>query len=57
MPPVDLSDILSRAVSGAARTIDSVAYTARPENRGIALSDGSRIIFASVDDVRVLTDA
>jgi hypothetical protein len=68
MRPIDLMDFLrlgshgvsmggvsmGGAVSGAAANIQS----ASPRNdRGIALSDGSRIVFASVADDRVFADA
>jgi hypothetical protein len=62
--PLDLIEILSRsargasrvgAVSGAAQVVSSLG-TNSGQNRGIALSDGSRITFASVADTGVLKD-
>jgi hypothetical protein len=66
MEPIDLTAILSRpdraisrggAVSGAAQTTFSRAGTGRGRDEGIALSDGSRISFASIDDAGHRTDA
>ncbi len=71
MPPVDLAGILGRsrvprlvppiafggAVSGAARSMDGFTPAIARGDRGIALSDGSRIIFSSVGDMAERTDA
>lgn len=38
------------AVPGAAQTMQTTARAARGRDDGIALSDGSRIVFASVSD-------
>lgn len=71
MPPLDVPGILGRArlprlappiafggaVSGAARSMDGFAPAIHRGNRGIALSDGSRIIFSSVGDMAERADA
>jgi len=65
--PINLLEILSRssrgatrggAVSGAAQSMASVPGGRARADRAFALSDGSRITFASVDntDARVLLD-
>ena len=59
MQPLDLMALLTGdasvvsmggAVSGAAQTMQTTARAARGRDDGIALSDGSRIVFASVSD-------
>jgi hypothetical protein len=65
MEPISLTEILERgargasrggAVSGAAQVLaDSYGRISRAE-RGIALSDGSRICFASIADAGLLRD-
>jgi hypothetical protein len=66
MQPIDLLAVLGRgmggvslggAVSGAAQVSASSPGAGSGKDPGVALSDGSRIIFASVDDARVLADA
>ena len=71
MPPLDLAEVLGRArlprlappiafggaVSGAARVMDGFTPAIARGARGIALSDGSRIIFSSVGDMAERTDA
>ena len=67
MRPLDLMELLTRdrdnltqkdiAVSGAARIIDSVSLKAQSSGAGIALSDGSRIVFRSVENGDILLDA
>jgi hypothetical protein len=70
MKPIDLMEILSRAsrgasrgvslggaVSGAAQVMASGPGAGTERARGIALSDGSEIIFASVNDVQGLVSA
>ena len=61
----DLMEILSKgtraatragAVSGAAQSIDSRSGSRFDEAKAIALSDGSRISFASLADQRLVTD-
>jgi hypothetical protein len=64
---IDLINILERssrgvtrggAVSGAAKTVSvSSPGATGGQDRGIALSDGSRIYFISIADVDVLKDA
>lgn len=63
MKPLDLMEILKRgtdehglagAVSGAAQMIVSKRFD---PDRGVALSDGTRIIFASMDDIGAPNDA
>jgi hypothetical protein len=69
MAPVDLMEVLNRnalcdsrggAVSGAAQVVASGAGERVDRNerqdRGIALSDGSRIMFASVADAGVFRE-
>lgn len=66
MKPLDLMEILSRggcgasaggAVSGAAQAMTVVVRKGGDADRGIALSDGSRIFFVSVDDGKTLVEA
>ena len=63
MQPLDLMSTLNRAARKAA-SADAVFGATQmvvskriDRDSGVALSDGSRIIFASMDDVRVLSDA
>jgi hypothetical protein len=65
MEPIDLMQILSRsarcvsrggAVSGAAQTVVSSPEDGRVQDLGIALSDGSRITFASLAGPGVLRE-
>jgi hypothetical protein len=62
---IDLARIILRgeneagrggAVSGAAQAIRSSLAARIAKNRGVSLSDGSRISFASIADVGVLED-
>lgn len=66
MRPLDLIEHLTRgtqasiagvAVAGAAQVMVSSACGVGGREPGIALSDGSRIIFASVDHVKILAEA
>jgi hypothetical protein len=62
--PIDLMQVLARAngaslggaVSGAAQVVVSSMLVDRGRERGVALSDGSRISFASIADAGVLND-
>ncbi len=66
MAPIGLSEILERGARGASRggaVAGAAAQTAadrpgwtEPAERGIALSDGSRICFASINDPGLLRD-
>lgn len=64
MEPIDLLAILeggravsrSGAVSGAAQVVVSNLREEGGRDRGIALSDGSRISFASIADAGLLSD-
>jgi hypothetical protein len=65
VPIIDLSDILKRgapepahdaAVPGAARMPEPGDRSARCGPRDVALSDGSRILFASMADLRAVED-
>lgn len=65
MLPIDRTEILARtargvsrggAVSGAAQVVVSSLNGSGGQDRGIALSDGSRISFCSVADAGVLKD-
>ena len=65
MEPIDVMEILGRgtrgvsrggAVSGAAQVMVSSPGASVGQDRGIALSDGSRITFTSVADVGVVKD-
>jgi hypothetical protein len=60
MEPLDLMEILARgtrgasgsgAVPGAAHLMAIVLSPVNGADRGVALSDGSRIVFSSVDDL------
>jgi hypothetical protein len=64
MQPIGLLEILERAahgasrggaVSGAAQGVEEGGHTSQAE-RGIALSDGSRISFASIADAGLFRD-
>ena len=66
MLAVDLTSLLRRdspsmslggAVSGAAQIVVSSAGGGSGQEAGVALSDGSRIIFASLGSARMLADA
>ena len=66
MQPLDLMALLTGgaagvsmggAVSGAAQAMPATARAARGRDDGIALSDGSRIVFASVSDRDILAGA
>ncbi len=64
LEPIDLMRVLARAygasqggaVSGAAQAVVSSTIIDRGHDRGVALSDGSRISFASIADAGVLRD-
>jgi hypothetical protein len=65
MEPINVMEILARgargvagagAVSGAAQVVVGSVGSSRGRDHGIALSDGSRISFASIADAGVLKD-
>src|ERR1017187_2106973 len=65
MEPINVMEVLARgargvagvgAVSGAAQVVVSSVGSSRGRDRGIALSDGSRISFASIADAGGLND-
>jgi len=66
MEPIDLMEILNRsvrcvtrggAVSGSAQAMANGPGARQSRDRGIELSDGSRISFASIGDTSALVDA
>jgi hypothetical protein len=64
MPKLNLIELLNRggpasrggAVSGAAQVVDSRTWSGSGVEKGIALSDGSRISFASIEDRGIIKD-
>lgn len=60
MRPIDLTALFARGVSMGGAIAGAAQVVTGPDDRddaGIALSDGSRIIFATMDNVRVLLKA
>jgi hypothetical protein len=65
MKPIDPMEILGRggpavrpggAISGATQTIPRSPKARAAKDRGVGLSDGSRIVFASFADIAVFAD-